>query len=340
MTGPSDHGPSRHAAPSNASAIVFAYHNVGVRCLKVLLDGGVDVRLVVTHADNPAEAIWFDSVVAVAAEAGLRCIAPADANAAEIVAECARAAPDFLFSFYYRHMLKAPLLDVPTRGAYNMHGSLLPSYRGRAPVNWAVLNGERSTGASLHAMDIKPDQGPLIDQCAVPILRDDTARQVFDKVTLAAEIVMARALPLLIDGSATRTPQDLSRGGYFGGRNAEDGRIVSSMSARRIHDLVRAVAPPEYPGAFFDTRAGRVLIVRTRPGPAEAAESAEAEPQSAHSAPALLARDHTLWLRASDGRSLRVLAASLAGEPLDAAAFEARFGTATLTALTAVITAA
>lgn len=311
---------------ANPSAVVFAYHNVGVRCLKVLLDGGVDVRLVVTHADNPAEAIWFDSVAALAAEAGVHCITPIDANADEIVAECRRAAPDFLFSFYYRQMLKGPLLAVPARGAYNMHGSLLPRYRGRAPVNWAVLHGERETGASLHVMDIKPDHGALVDQCAVPILPDDTAREVFDKVTLAAEIVMARSLPRLIAGTAAHTPQDLSLGSYFGGRNAEDGRIGAQLGGRQIHDLVRAVAPPEYPGAFFDSRAGRVLIARTR----VVASAGASEPPHPKSL-ALFARDGTLWLRAADGVLLRILGCSIAGEPIEAAGFEARFGSAPLT---------
>ncbi|MDE1949826.1 MAG: formyltransferase, partial [Burkholderiales bacterium] len=110
-------------------AVVFAYHNVGVRCLKVLLDGGVDVALVVTHEDNPNEKIWFGSVAQVAAEQGLRCIAPADPNADDLRRACAEAEPDFLFSFYYRQMLGAPLLALPRRGAYNMHGSLLPRYR-------------------------------------------------------------------------------------------------------------------------------------------------------------------------------------------------------------------
>ena len=85
-------------------------------------------------------------------------------------------------------MLGAPLLALPRRGALNMHGSLLPKYRGRAPVNWAVLHGERETGASLHYMAVKPDAGDLVAQTAVPILPDDTAREVFDKVTVAAEM--------------------------------------------------------------------------------------------------------------------------------------------------------
>ena len=124
------------------TAVVFAYHNVGVRCLKALIGRGVKVALVVTHQDNPNETIWFDSVAAVAREYGLPTITPEDPNSAAVLAQIAAAKPDFLFSFYYRKMLKAPLLAIPSRGAFNMHGSLLPKYRGRVPINWAVLHAE------------------------------------------------------------------------------------------------------------------------------------------------------------------------------------------------------
>ncbi len=301
---------------------MFAYHNVGVRCLRVLLDGGVDVRLVVTHTDSPTETIWFDSVAALAAERGLRCITPADANVPAIVAQCATYQPDFLFSFYYRQMLAAPLLALPERGAFNLHGSLLPRYRGRAPVNWAVLHGERETGASLHVMDVKPDHGALVDQCAVPILGDDTARQVFDKVTLAAEIVMARSLPRLLAGTAALTPQAHLPGQYFGGRRPEDGRIPAAASAQQIHNLVRAVAPPDYPGAFFDTAVARVVIGRTLPAANAPAEAVAARADSF----AVFVAGGQLWLRAADGHTLRVLHASIDGRALDADGFGSRFG--------------
>src|SRR5436190_12857263 len=167
-------------------AVVFAYHNVGVRCLKVLLAHGVEVPLVVTHSDDPHEARWFDSVASTAADYGIATITPENPNAPDVVAQVAAVAPDFIFSFYYRRMLAAPLLALPTRGALNMHGSLLPKFRGRAPVNWAVLAGERETGATLHYMTTRPDDGDIVRQPAVPILPDDTALAVFDKVTVAA----------------------------------------------------------------------------------------------------------------------------------------------------------
>jgi methionyl-tRNA formyltransferase len=245
------------------TAVVFAYHNVGVRCLSVLLARGVDVRLVVTHADNPGENIWFGSVAALARERGIPVIAPDDPNAPEVVARIAALAPDFLFSFYYRQMLKAPLLAIPRQGALNMHGSLLPKYRGRVPVNWAIIHGERETGATLHYMTVKPDNGDIVAQERVPIGPDETAAEVFDKVTDAAAAALERVLPALIAETAPRVAQDLSQGGYFGGRKPEDGRIDWSQPARRIHDLVRAVAPP-YPGAFTDLGGHRLTVLRTR----------------------------------------------------------------------------
>jgi methionyl-tRNA formyltransferase len=245
------------------SAVVFAYHNVGARCLRVLLAHGVAVPLVVTHEDDPGETLWFERVADVADTYGIPWVAPEDANAVDVAARIRALAPDFLFSFYYRRMLSEAILAIPGRGALNMHGSLLPKYRGRAPVNWAVLHGERETGASLHYMAARPDAGDLVAQAAVPILPDDTAREVFDKVTVAAECTLDGAMPGLLAGTAPRIPLDLARGSYFGGRKPEDGRIDWSQHAARIHDLVRAVAPP-YPGAFTDQAGRRIRVLRTR----------------------------------------------------------------------------
>ncbi len=310
------------------SAVVFAYHNVGARALRVLLNGGVDVRLVVTHRDNPAEAIWFQSVAEIAALHGLPCIALEGGAGDEVLAACREAAPDFLFSFYFRHMIGRELLTLPRRGAFNLHGSLLPQFRGRAPVNWAVLSGATETGATLHVMDEKPDHGAIVDQCAVPILSDDTAREVFDKVSVAAEIVIARSLPKLVAGSAVLTEQRLADGRYFGGRKPEDGRIPTDAEARRIHDLVRAVAPPDYPGAFFDTGAERIAIGRTALGGASPPGSAAGAGFS------LRASEGKLVIDAVGGGRLRVLAAELGGQPLDAARFAAAFGDRSLSPAT------
>jgi methionyl-tRNA formyltransferase len=298
------------------SAIVFAYHNVGARCLRVLLAHGVAVPLVVTHDDDRNETIWFERVADVAAGYGLPWIAPADPNTTEHVARIAALEPDFVFSFYYRRMLKPSLLALPRRGALNMHGSLLPKYRGRAPVNWAVLHGERYTGATLHYMAEKPDAGDIVGQQAVPILPDDTAKDVFDKVTVAAEIALDSVLPELIAGTASRLPQDLAQGSYFGGRAAEDGRIDWTCSAPQIHNLVRAVAPP-YPGALTTVAGVPARVLKTR-------VLAETSPTS--TLPEVSIDDGRLVAHCGGGGTLALDALEIAGSPVDAGLVVARFG--------------
>lgn len=242
-------------------AVVFAYHNVGVRCLKVLLARGVDVALVVSHEDNPAETIWFESVATLCSEHDISCVTSADPNSPELFAQIQALQPDFIFSFYYRHMLPAALLALARCGAYNMHGSLLPKYRGRVPVNWAVLHGETETGATLHQMVAKPDAGVIIAQTALPILPDDTAHDVFGKLTVAAEQTLWNTLPALLEGKAPHLPNDLLQGSYFGGRKPEDGRIDWAHPAQAVYNLHRAVAPP-YPGAFTEIH-GKQFVIGT-----------------------------------------------------------------------------
>ena len=296
-------------------AVVFAYHEVGVRCLSVLLAHGIDVRLVVTHRDDRQERIWFGSVAATAERYDLPVITPDDPNIPEVVESVRREQPDFLFSFYYRLLLREALLALPRRGALNMHGSLLPKYRGRAPVNWAIIHGETETGATLHHMTAKPDAGAIVARQAVPILPDDLALDVFRKVTCAAELCLDRALPELVAGTAPAWPQDLSRGSYFGGRRPEDGVIDWSQGAQQIHDLVRAVAPP-YPGAT--TRVGQrtLCILRTVRMPGMRAE---------FSGPTLFGRDNRLFASVGDGGILRIAEVQVDGCPGDPASLASEF---------------
>ncbi|MGH8321054.1 MAG: formyltransferase [Gammaproteobacteria bacterium] len=292
------------------SAVVFGYHNVGVRCLSVLLAHGVQVPLVVTHEDDPRENIWFGSVQRLAELNRIPVITPGNPNTAEMVERIAALKPDFLFSFYFRFMLKEALLRIPPRGAFNMHGSLLPKYRGRVPINWAIIHGERETGASLHYMEVKADAGDLVDQQAVPILSDDTAIEVFNKVTFAAELVLDRSLPTLVAGNAPRRSLDLKAGSYFGRRGPEDGRIDWRLSAQAVHNLIRAVAPP-YPGAF-STADGRPLrILRSH----YAGDSAR------HRRPVLYLEDGRCHADCGDGRRIEMVVLELDGVAMDAARF-------------------
>ncbi len=298
-----------------SSAVVFAYHNVGVRCLSVLLAHGVDVALVVTHKNNPKETIWFDSIAELAALHGIPTITPDNPNTPEVIAQIRALQPDFFFSFYYREMLKRELLEIPKRGALNMHGSLLPKYRGRVPVNWAIIHGETETGSTLHYMTEKPDNGDIVAQQAVPILPNDTALQVFQKVTVAAEMALNDVLPALLAGTAPRIRQDLGKGGYFDGRKAEDGVIDWSQSAQAIHNLVRAVAPP-YPGATTHLTGKTMRVLQTLVTKCTAAGKEQ---------PAFYVKEGRAYAICGQG-VLRVVQFELDGIAMSAAEFAAKYG--------------
>ena len=245
---------------------MFAYHDVGVGCIKALLDAGIQIELVVTHIDDPKETIWFGSVAALCQERGIPYIQPDASGLLDLLPQFEKIAPDYIFSFYYRNLIASDILAVARIAALNMHGSLLPKYRGRAPVNWAILHGETETGASLHIMEAKPDAGDIVGQVAVPIDPDEDATAVFAKVSNAAVHVMQAALPALLEGRVPRTPNELAKGSYFGGRKPEDGRIQWSQDALQVHNLIRAVAPP-YPGAFTDWQGASMVIAKSKLNP-------------------------------------------------------------------------
>jgi len=291
------------------SAVVFGYGDVGVRCLATVLARDVVVPLVVTHEDDPAETLWYQSLAQFARDRDIDVMTTETSDATQIAARVEELAPDFIFSFYYRRMLPQALLSLARRGALNMHGSLLPHFRGRAPINWAVLHGATETGATLHYMVAKPDAGAIVAQRAVPILPDDTALDVFRKVCSAAELVLHGALPRLISGAIEPVQQDLAAGSYFGARRPDDGIIDWSLSARCIHDLVRAVAPP-FPGARTEIDGHPARILRTLHAPQIAHH---------HSRPVMFAHGERCYAECGDGRSLRLLSIEIDGEPVDPA---------------------
>jgi methionyl-tRNA formyltransferase len=243
-------------------AVVFAYHDVGVNCLKALLSAGIHVDLVVTHEDDPNENVWFGSVAKLCAEKNIPFITPNANELVGLIPQIQALAPDYIFSFYYRFMIPVQVLACAKIAALNMHGSLLPKYRGRAPVNWAILHGETETGATLHVMEAKPDAGDIVGQVAVSISPDETATDVFSKVSQAAVSVIDQALPSLLKGKVPRQPNELQKGSYFGGRKPADGQIHWNQTAKQVHDLVRAVAPP-YPGAFTHHEGRPMIVART-----------------------------------------------------------------------------
>jgi len=239
--------------------LFFGYSEVGYECLDLLLARGDNVVALITHEDNPNEKIWFKTPAAAARAKGIPVFTPDNVNTPEWRERLAALQPDLILSVYYRHMIGTNILGMPRLGAFNLHGSLLPKYRGRAPINWAVLHGEPRIGMTLHRMVKAPDAGAVVDQEGVAIGPRDTAEQVFRKVLPCARTVVARQIDALLAGTAKETPQDESQATYFGGRKPEDGRIAWTQTCTEIFNLIRAVTDP-YPGAFTDVGDARLMV--------------------------------------------------------------------------------
>ncbi len=251
---------------SKPRILFFGYSEVGHDCLELLVQRDCDVMALITHEDQAGENIWFKTPALVARASGIPVLTPDSVKSTEWVDKIRAMRPDLILSVYYRHMIPEAILALAPLGAFNLHGSLLPKYRGRAPINWAVLHGEPEIGMTLHLMVKRPDAGEIIDQEGVAIGPDDTAEEAFRKVLPCATAVLGRQLDHLLAGTVTGTPQDEAAATYYGGRTPEDGRIDWSAPAVAVHNLVRAVTDP-YPGAFTDIAGARLMVWQTKPLP-------------------------------------------------------------------------
>lgn len=239
--------------------VVFAYHTFGARALQALLDRGEEVTLVVTHPDDPAEGGWFPSVADLARRHAVPVLTPPSPDVPEVLEACAVARPDLLLSVWYRRLLGLALLDLPRVAALNLHGSLLPAYRGRAPVNWVLVNGERRTGVTLHHMTVEADAGDIVAQEPIAIDPEDTAASLYERVIDVGVRLLVTWYPRVLAGTAPRIPQDPARATVVGRRRPEDGRVAWTWPARRIADMIRAVTHP-YPGAFVGDGEARLHL--------------------------------------------------------------------------------
>ena len=239
--------------------LFFGYSEVGHDCLSLLTERNDNVVALFTHEDNPNEKIWFKTPVLVAREKGIPVYTPEKITTPEWLEQIALLEPDLILSVYYRNMISTKILGLAPLGAFNLHGSLLPKYRGRAPINWAVLHGEPRIGMTLHRMVKSADAGAIVDQEGVEIDPLDTAEQAFRKVLPCARRILARQIDALLTGTAQETPQDESQVTYFGGRKPEDGRVNWTQTSRQIFNLIRAVTDP-YPGAFTDANGTRLML--------------------------------------------------------------------------------
>jgi methionyl-tRNA formyltransferase len=244
--------------------VCLMYQSVGEMALRYLLEETQDeVVALFTHEDTPGEEVWWRSAADLARAHGVPVLTPEDINQPEWVERIGQMQPDFILSAWYRNLIKRPTLDIPPQGCYNLHGSLLPYYRGRAPVNWVLVNGESQTGMTLHVMTPRADAGEIVGQAVTPVWTEDTAQTLYGRLVAAGLEVLRATWPLLREGRAPHVPQDEAQATVVGRRGPEDGRFAWDWPATRIHNLVRAVTHP-YPGAFVDTPRGRLTVWTSR----------------------------------------------------------------------------
>ncbi len=244
---------------SRSRWIVFAYHTFGARALEALVARGEGIVSVVTHADDPAEGGGFESVAEVARAHGVPVLNPASPNVPAVREALAALEPDMFLSVWYRRLLGADLLAVPRVAALNLHGSLLPAYRGRAPLNWVLVNGERRTGVTLHHMEVEADAGDIVAQEPIEIAPEDTALDLYRRMVKVGVDLLVQWYPAVLAGTAPRLPQDAARASVYGRRRPEDGRVHWGWPAARIANMIRAVTHP-FPGAFVGDGAERLVL--------------------------------------------------------------------------------
>ena len=251
------------ASVKSARCVLFAYHDSGYACMDALLKMGAPIAALFTHRDDSHEEIWWRSCAELAARHDVP--VHIDESIEAVAATIGALKPSIIYSFSYRHLIPESVLEPASHGAFNLHPSLLPAYRGRAPVNWVLVNGERETGVTLHHMVARADAGDIVGQRAVAIDDSDNALTLYHKLVPLGVELIDELHPKIVAGIAPRRKMDIAKGSYFGRRRPEDGRIDWRWPARRIFNLVRAVTHP-YPGAFCFVGERKLLVWETKIG--------------------------------------------------------------------------
>ncbi len=239
------------------------------------LAGVVEVTLVLCNPDRPAgrgRSMASPPVKEEAVRRGIPVFQPEKARHPDAVARIAAEAPDLIVVAAYGHILPKSILDIPRLGCINVHASLLPRYRGAAPINWAVARGETVTGITIMRMDEGMDTGPMLYVREMPIGEDDTAETLFSKLSIVGAEALREALRKLREGTLDGTPQDAALATYAPMLKKEHGRIDWSRPAGEIRNLVRGMTP--WPSAFA-LHAGKTLKVLSSAVAAESAPAGE-----------------------------------------------------------------
>lgn len=252
------------AAGGGCRTIFIGAVEEGRRCLTALLEGGEPIAGAVTlkeeWAAQTSGAVPFDDL---AERYRFPLLKVRDLNHPANVRRLREMRPDLILAIGWTRLLGREVLSMPRRGCIGFHASLLPRYRGRAPVNWAIINGERETGNSMIFLDEGVDTGDVVAQRRIEITYEDTCATLYEKVADSAIDMLREHLPALKAGTAPRARQDDALATVMPQRRPEDGLIDWSKGSRALYDWVRALTHP-YPGAFSFAGGRRILVWEAR----------------------------------------------------------------------------
>lgn len=241
--------------------VFLGNHTVGVRALEAM-STHADVIGVVAHPEDPEDGVRYESVFDFANRRGWAAIrGTAKDPGVHAFIEAAR--PDLLWITDYRYLIPCSMLHIAPLGAVNLHPSLLPKYRGRAAINWAILRGESRLGLTAHFVDEGMDTGDIIEQISFEISESQDVGDCLQILFPLYAQMTRRVLSYFHAGRVPRQPQDHSQATEFPRRRPEDGRIDWGQSSREVCNLIRAVAAP-YPGAFTGCAGEKLTIWKAR----------------------------------------------------------------------------
>lgn len=238
--------------------------DIAAESLAALLEAGHEICGVYTRKDKPVgrkQLLTPPPVKTAALKAGIPVFQPQ--NLREGAAEDIRAlAPQLIVVVAYGCILPKEILELPPLGCINLHVSLLPKYRGAAPVQWAVINGDKETGVTIMYMDEGLDTGDVIRTEKVPIAPEETSGELFERVSRTGAQVLCETVKLLERGGAARTPQKSEEATWAPALTREMGNMDITITAEKLHNLVRGLSP--WPGAYLMQQEKKLKVLRCR----------------------------------------------------------------------------
>lgn len=238
---------------------LFAGSRRGYAVLKKLIAARASIAGILCLVEDPHEEQFHPKIAAIAKEHAIPVFFSNETKPSDYATVLRQIKPDVAFAIGWRYLIVKEAYDIPPKGTLIIHDSLLPQYRGFAPMNWAIINGEKKTGVTLFHIAEGVDCGPIVDQLATEINLNDTAKTVDERIIALYEEIIVKNLPALANGTATKRPQDESLATYTCKRTPQDGEINWQQSAWQIYNLVRGLTHP-FPGAYTTLRGKKIFI--------------------------------------------------------------------------------